>query len=153
MNTFARSIPRTLRSLTQRRSFQVHDSRYMRRAKNLLLGSRTSSTFAAYTLWLAVKIMTSNISHTFSRNSWRKGLFRTYTVSFLSVIIWNVKSASHFSKEECIKVSASSQTKCNRVSIFQENCSSFILQIWKLLHSLLVFLLVHFIMVYNLIKY
>jgi len=106
MNTFARSIPRTVRSLTQRWSFQVHDSRYMRRAKSLLLGSRTSSTFAAYVLWLAVKMMTSNISDTFVRNSWRKGLFRTYTVSNLFVIIWNVKSASQFSKEECTKVSA-----------------------------------------------
>lgn len=106
MHTFARSIPRTVKSLTQQRSFQVHDSRHTRREKNFLSGSRTSSNVSAYMRLLAVKMMISNISDTFAKNSWRKGLFRTYTVLSLSVIILNVKSApSHCSMEEWISVS------------------------------------------------
>lgn len=89
----------------------MHDSRYIRREISLPLGSNISSSCFAYMLWLAVKITTSNISDTLSKNVQRLGLFFTYTVcSFILKKTVKVKSASsQWSRVEWTSVSAQKQ--------------------------------------------
>mmetsp|Transcript_19253 Transcript_19253/g.67998 ORF Transcript_19253/g.67998 Transcript_19253/m.67998 type:complete len:391 (-) Transcript_19253:713-1885(-) len=111
-----RSRPSTVRSLRKLPSTLRHESRKRRYLTRRPRGSSRSSSFSAYTFWLAVNTVTSYLLAHHSRKWSRYGRLRTNTS-----YVWplnstgNVRSASSIgSTLQCTRVSSRSSTSDRR---------------------------------------